>query len=98
MDKILRFFFMAVFVPVKTRQRPVSKYGTVPLPCGVVSGSGKIVNSIFIPLETSVLTHAFGNIYHRARDCAGCALKKQCTRNQANRTIIPRQMLQHETV
>jgi hypothetical protein len=60
------------------------------LPCGVVSGSGKIVNYIFIPLETSVLTHAFGNIYYRARGCAGCALKKQCTRNQANRTIIPR--------
>jgi hypothetical protein len=33
------------------------------LPCGVVSGSGKIVNYIFIPLETPVLTHAFGNIY-----------------------------------
>ena len=25
--------------------------------------------------------------YYRARGCAGCALKKQCTRNQANRTI-----------
>jgi len=90
MDKILRFIFKAVFVPVKYWQRPVSKYGTAPLPCGVVSGSGKIVNDIFIPLETSVLTHAFGNIYYRARGCAGCVLKKQCTRNQANRTIIPR--------
>ena len=25
--------------------------------------------------------------YYRARGCKGCALKKQCTRNQANRTI-----------
>jgi transposase len=25
--------------------------------------------------------------YYRARNCRGCALKKQCTRNQANRTI-----------
>jgi len=25
--------------------------------------------------------------YYRARGCAACALKKQCTRNQANRTI-----------
>ena len=25
--------------------------------------------------------------YYRARDCQGCALKKQCTRNKANRTI-----------
>ena len=25
--------------------------------------------------------------YYRARDCRSCALKKQCTRNQGNRTI-----------
>lgn len=25
--------------------------------------------------------------YYRARDCRSCALKKRCTRNQANRTI-----------
>ena len=25
--------------------------------------------------------------YYRARDCPSCALKKQCTRNKANRTI-----------
>jgi transposase len=40
------------------------------------------------------LTHRFNTEekgralrYYRARDCRHCALKKQCTRNQANRTI-----------
>lgn len=40
------------------------------------------------------LTHRFNTQekgrqvrYYRARDCQGCALKKQCTRNKANRTI-----------
>jgi transposase len=40
------------------------------------------------------LTHRFNTEekgrqlrYYRARDCRSCALKKQCTRNQANRTI-----------
>jgi hypothetical protein len=40
------------------------------------------------------LTHRFNTEekgrslrYYRARDCRNCALKKQCTRNQANRTI-----------
>jgi len=40
------------------------------------------------------LTHRFNTEekgrqlrYYRARDCKGCAMKKQCTRNQGNRTI-----------
>ena len=40
------------------------------------------------------LTHRFNTQekgrqlrYYRARDCRNCALKKQCTRNQANRTL-----------
>ena len=40
------------------------------------------------------LTHRFNTEekgrtlgYYRARDCKGCALKKQCTRNRGNRTI-----------
>ncbi len=53
---------------------------------------------VYVCPAGKALTHRFNTEekgrqlrYYRARDCRSCALKKQCTRNQANRTITREQ-------
>jgi transposase len=55
-------------------------------------------NDVYICPAGSQLTYRFSTEekdrqlrYYRARSCRHCALKKQCTRNQANRTITREQ-------
>jgi transposase len=52
------------------------------------------VKDVYVCPAGTELTHRFNTQekgrslrYYRAKDCRSCVLKKQCTRNQANRTI-----------
>ena len=57
-----------------------------------------VTKDVYVCPAGQELTHRFNTEekgrqlrYYRARDCKRCALKKQCTRNRANRTITREQ-------